>query len=460
MGGGLHEEVHGPGCGGGSSNACPDGLVGPIWFWLVHRKVIGSSSAFDWLGTGYRGKVTALHELRTAPLTSTDFTVVDLFCGAGGLALGFRAAGFRITVAKDANPSAVATYHTNVGEHVELDQITEESTLPEATVFIGGPPCQGFSSAGLRRTGDARNTLVSVFAGLIVKYRPSAFVFENVEGFLTGEDGARVIDLLEPLVDAGYRIHLRKVNAANYGVPQHRKRVVAVGGFGWDPTFPEPTHAAYGAPGAHLVGSDLPPAPTLHDALAGLPAASSQSPGVPSGHFVGRLSEKELERLMALKPGQSMRDLPEHLWHETFARRANRRVQDGTPTESRGGAPHGIKRLRGDQPSKAITSMARSEFVHPVEDRYLTLRECARIQGFPDDFRFEGSQADQALVIGNAVPPRFAYAIASQLKLDLVTRCCGTLPGRLLSFVPTASRGMSPALAKITEQVHSRFFVG
>lgn len=338
------------------------------------------------------------------------------------------------------------------------EQISLNTALPEAQVFIGGPPCQGFSSAGMRRAGDARNTLVSVYAKLVAKYRPTAFVFENVEGFLTGEEGARVIDLLEPLVDAGYRIHLRKVNAANYGVAQHRKRVVAVGGLGWDPTFPEPTHAARGAPGAHLVGRHLGTTPTLLQALDGLPAPDARAPGFPPGHFVGRLDDKDLERLTALAPGQTMRDLPEHLWHETFARRANRRVQDGTPTEQRGGAPSGIRRLRGDEPSKAITSMTRSEFVHPIENRYLTLRECARIQGFSDDFVFAGPQVDQATVIGNAVPPRFSLAIATQLRAELAGHAGrDNRPGKLLSFVPTASSGMSPALARITAEVRNRF---
>ncbi|MBM4368446.1 MAG: DNA cytosine methyltransferase [Deltaproteobacteria bacterium] len=388
-------------------------------------------------------------------------TVVDLFCGAGGLALGFTEAGFKIVLARDANAAAVATYRRNVGDHVAEEEIHAETALPEADVFIGGPPCQGFSSAGMRRPGDARNTLVSAYAKLIARHRPTAFVFENVEGFLTGEDGARVLDLLDPVIEVGYHVHLRKVNAANYGVPQHRKRVVAIGGLGWSPTFPAPTHAAYGAPGAQLVGRHLPPTPPLSSALDGLPAPAANAPGVPPGHFTGKVGAKDLERLRALGPGQSMRDLPEDLWHETFSRRAHRRVQDGTPTERRGGAPHGIRRLRADQPSKAITSMTRAEFVHPVDDRFLTLRECARIQGFADEFVFEGSQAEQATIIGNAVPPRLAFALAASLRADLAAARRRTgVAGKLLSFVPTESTGMSPALARITAEVRARFMSG
>ncbi len=179
-----------------------------------------------------------------------DLSVVDLFCGAGGLSLGFQQEGWEIVQSLDSNPKAVESYRQRVGKHVERADINSGTELEPATVIIGGPPCQGFSSAGLRRTGDSRNTLVSCFANMVVKYKPSAFVFENVEGFLTAEDGLRVFELLAPLVKAGYRVHLRKVNAANYGVPQHRKRVLAIGGLGWDPPFPEPTHTAFGAPGA------------------------------------------------------------------------------------------------------------------------------------------------------------------------------------------------------------------
>ncbi len=171
-------------------------------------------------------------------------SVVDLFCGAGGLSVGLRAAGFNVVWAADNNEAAVRTYRANLGEHVMCQSIAVNTDPPEAAVIAGGPPCQGFSSAGMRRPGDKRNTLVTCFAQIVARKRPLAFVFENVEGFLTAEGGKRVIDLLTPLVAAGYHIHVRKVNAANYGVPQHRKRVIALGGLGWEPSFPEPTHSA------------------------------------------------------------------------------------------------------------------------------------------------------------------------------------------------------------------------
>jgi DNA (cytosine-5)-methyltransferase 1 len=264
------------------------------------------------------------------------------------------------------------------------------------------------------------------------------------------------LDLLAPLVDTGYRIHLRKINAANFGVPQHRKRVIAIGGLGWDPGFPQPTHFAVGAPGAHLVFAQL-PATTLREALSTLPMAAATPPGNPQGHFFRPLEGADLARAKALAPGQTMRDLPEAMWHESFKRRAFRRVMDGTPTERRGGPPAGVKRLRPDEPSKAITSGATTEFLHPFEHRMLTLRECALIQTFPNDFEFCGSVNEQTQLIGNAVPPLLAQVLAEHVAKVLESASRQSDRGELLSFVPTESDGMSPALKRASGRVLARF---
>lgn len=388
-----------------------------------------------------------------------QLTFADLFCGAGGLSLGFQKSGFQSVAAIDNNQAATATYDRNFPDHIRMEEISEKTSLPKVDLIIGGPPCQGFSSAGLRRSDDKRNTLVRVFSELVANQKPMAFVFENVEGFLTAGGGNRVFDLLEPLIQAGYQVHLGKINAANFGVPQHRKRVIAIGGLGWSPRFPAPTHSAHGAPGASRAFTHLPPCPTLTDALRGLPNPSLSPLGTPDGHFTRPSSEQDLQRMRLLKPGQTMKDLPTNLWHESYRRRAFRRVMDGTPTERRGGAPAGLRRLRSDQPCKAITSGATSEFIHPTEDRPLTLRECARVQTFPDEFSFMGNSAEVLLQIGNAVPPRLAEVLAATLKEDMLAH---TLPakkpqGALLSFILTVSDGMSPALADLWERVNLRF---
>ncbi len=387
--------------------------------------------------------------------------MIDLFCGAGGLSLGFIRAGFQSLVAFDNWQPAVETYRANLGDHVQRVAITRDLDIPCPTVIVGGPPCQGFSSAGMRRADDARNSLVGEFSRLIARVRPAAFVFENVEGFLTGSRGDFVLELLEPLIEAGYRIHLRKINAAHFGVPQHRKRVIGVGGLGWNPSFPEPTHAAFGAPGAQLAnGMRSRTTPTLTDALGALPPASHDGHNLFTDHVIQPLSDDDLRRAKLLEQGQTMRDLPEELWHESYRKRAFRRVMDGTPTERRGGAPAGVRRLRADEPSKAITGGVLREFIHSTEDRPLTLRECATLQTFPADFQFKGSVPEKVQLIGNAVPPLLAQRIAESLRQDLASLGPARGPGALLSFVPTLATGMSPALEEVTHRVKQRFASG
>ncbi len=387
-----------------------------------------------------------------------DPTAVDLFCGAGGLSLGFERAGFRVICAVDNSTAAVLTYNQNFScQATALDLSLADLRLPAADVIVGGPPCQGFSSAGMRRPGDPRNSLVAKFANIVAERRPRAFVFENVEGFLTAHGGAFVLDLLAPLLGAGYRIHLQKVNAANFGVPQHRKRVIAVGGLGFDPSLPRPTHTAFGAPGALLASEHLPLAPAVAEAIRSLPEPACEPPGNPQGHYYRPLRDEDLERAQALGPGQTMRDLPDALWHTSYRRRAFRRVMDGTPTERRGGAPAGIRRLSGDQPSKAITAAAKSEFLHPSEHRALTLRECARLQTFPDQHLFLGRPSDQAGLLGNAVPPLLAFRFAQTLFHDLEKAEAGVREGALLTFVPTLSDGCSPALKQVKTLVEKAF---
>lgn len=387
-------------------------------------------------------------------------SVVDLFCGAGGLSLGLSQCGFEHRMAVDHWPEAIDTYRQNFSGEALCQQVSEDLSLPRVDVIVGGPPCQGFSSAGLRKSSDDRNSLVGVFASLVAKHRPTAFVFENVEGFLTSAGGGRVIELLRPLVAAGYRIHLRKVNAANFGVAQHRKRVIAIGALGIDPFFPETTHTAFGAPGAGLAGATLPLTATLRDAIGDLPPyACSAASALIDDHYAVAAEGGDLERAKLLQPGQRMCDLPAALQHESYTRRANRRVKDGTPSEQRGGAPAGVRRLRWDEPCKAITSGARHEFLHPDEHRSLSLRECARIQSFPDTFKFTGTAVERSLQIGNAVPPKLGSAIGFALlrTLELSKHTSIERPGKLLTFVPTLSQGMSPALKETISAVNNEF---
>lgn len=400
-------------------------------------------------------------------------TSIDLFCGAGGLTLGLHRAGFTARLGSDNWEPATDTFAANfpgVGvlpadarDLTAADLLVKADLEEPPDLVCGGPPCQGFSSAGPRDADDLRNTLVAVYACLAVEIRPRAIVFENVEGFITAKEGKFVIGLLDPLIEAGYRISLEKVNVANFGIPQLRKRVIAIAVRDGDPPSITPTHHAWGAPGVHraTVNKALEQTPTVCQALLGLPHPSPLPPGEPQDHVAPPVGSADRERIAALLPGQTMRDLPEEMWHPSYRRRAYRRVQDGTPTERRGGAPAGLRRLRGDEPSRAITGASCHEFIHPVEDRPLTLREAARLQTFPDEFTFSGSKVDRQTLIGNAVPPLFASRIGDAVRAHL-TEEGGNVSGKgaLVRFHPTLADGMSPALADVVRMVTRRYLSG
>jgi DNA (cytosine-5)-methyltransferase 1 len=228
-----------------------------------------------------------------------------------------------------------------------------------------------------------------------------------------------------------------------------------------DFSFPEPTSYSHGR---IFRKSEI----TLEHALLGLPKACAENKPLTyemlfnddwanslksknntvTEHILQNIEETQLERISKLKQGQTMKDLPEHLQHPSFKKRAARRVMDGTPSEKRGGAPSGLKRLRLDDPSLTITGAAVREFIHPLENRCLTIRECARIQTFPDDFIFCGSSGDKIQQIGNAIPPLLAKAFAKhimKLGFEIVEAKSN---GELLGFTLSKSEGLSPALQK------------
>jgi DNA (cytosine-5)-methyltransferase 1 len=415
----------------------------------------------------------------------TSDQVISLFSGAGGLSKGFALAGCKPIAGAEINRDARRTYEANLGipcHDLDLACVTPTELRAKLGVvgqpfaIIGGPPCQGFSSAGAKTTGDARNRLIFNYLHIVEELRPRWFLFENVEGLLTSNDGTSIYELARTFAQVGYTFRIEKVNFAGFGIPQARKRVVIVGNcLGLEFEFPNYTHS-YNA-GKHRSGLRLPPSPTLTEALAGfgkpgrspttLTQYASREPqseydanmrltnqaGEVSHHFSVELSEQEAQRIAHLRPGQTMKDLPEHLWHTSYRRRAFRRVKDGTPTERRGGAPSGLKRLRGDLNCLTITGAATQEFIHPTEDRALTLRECARIQSFDDAFVFSGGPVSISRQIGNAVPP-----LAAELLAKMIIKLDGTLgAGKvvrshvkrgLLGFHLTNASGMSPALEK------------
>jgi DNA (cytosine-5)-methyltransferase 1 len=398
---------------------------------------------------------------------------LSLFAGAGGCSLGFKQAGYNIIYATDFDKSAIETYKTNFPETkadcIDVKSINFELLLQElklckgeVDIIIGGPPCQGFSTAGPRFWDDPRNHLLKQYVRAIEVIQPKWFLMENVEGLLTSNNGEYVKQSVNAFINLGYYIRLEKVYSHEYGVPQRRKRVLIVGNrLGIDFSFPSATTYSYGK---IYRKSEL----TINHALKGLPKPSPENTplnyehdfsdgwayqlksknDLVTEHFNPKLDEIQLQRITNLQQGQTMKDLPEYLQHPSFKKRAARRVMDGTPSEKRGGAPSGLKRLKLDEPSLTITGAAVREFVHPIENRCLTIRECARIQTFPDDFIFCGSNGDKIQQIGNAIPPLLAKVFAAHIKTFGFNKVKAIDKGLLLDFVLTKSEGLSPSLQK------------
>ena len=410
--------------------------------------------------------------------------VVSLFSGAGGFSYGFSSVGLKPLCGAELNKHACATYEENVGSpchQVDLGTVSPgffKELLGGAQPFaiIGGPPCQGFSTAGPRNADDPRNRLIFNYLRIVDEVRPRWFIFENVEGLLTSGHGRDVSALVREFLAIGYSVRLEKVNLAGFGVPQTRKRVLIVGNrLGADFRFPAERFSYDSGKAKKLSGKPF--APTLKEAIAGMGNAAKKrtetvaystvaavnpydstmrignSSGVVTEH-VDTTFARDAHRYGLLAAGQTMKDLPETLWHDSFKRRAFRRVMDGTPTEKRGGAPSGIKRLTGDLQSLTITGAASREFIHPEANRPLTRRECARLQSFPDWYRFHGSAASVAQQIGNAVPPLAAAEFARHLReLDGAfgsgrQSIAADASPRLLGYVLTDSTGKSDALKK------------
>lgn len=401
-------------------------------------------------------------------------TVISLFSGAGGCSLGFEQAGYKILFATDFDNAASETYLANFkGTHLikeDINNLSFSSLLStcgispgEIDILIGGPPCQGFSTAGLRFWDDPRNNLLKSYIDALMTIKPKWFLMENVEGLLTAKNGEYLHEAVKAFVSLGYAIRVEKVYSHEYGIPQRRKRVLIIGNrIGIDFKFPEPTIILKGR---IFRNSNV----TLRHAIGALPEASNNlkaeisyeaeaadqfedylrgSSKIITDHFYPKQSPLQWDRIRGLKSGQTMKDLPEHLRHESFKKRANRRVMDGTPTEKRGGSPSGLKRLVYDEPCLTITGAATREFIHPISHRPLTIRECARIQTFPDDFKFIGSASEKIQQIGNAIPPLMARIFAEHIRDEYGFTGQATKNGRFISYSVTKADAMSPALKK------------
>lgn len=322
---------------------------------------------------------------------------VSVFCGGGGLDLGFTVAGYKPLFSSDVVSEYCETIHKNLGKHiVEPNDITTlsgysvvERIGETVDVVIGGPPCQSFSILGSRKsTEDPRGQLVYEYARFIKEVSPKAFLFENVPGILTVNKGADWKELLEFFEsETGYHIKWTKLNAVWFGVPQYRQRVIAVG-FKDEEDFKRFTwpEKIYSESWAQPEIGMLPP---RRSALA-----FEDVHGLPN-HILRQHCERVVTRYSSVPPGG--RDSKDH------TDRVHPERPSGTVLVGSGAG--------GGRP-----------FIHPSDHRHITVREAARLQSFPDWWIFEGGPTAAYRQVGNAVPPLMAKAIATQIAKALKVR--------------------------------------
>lgn len=338
--------------------------------------------------------------------TMGEHTFIDLFCGAGGMTLGFVQAGFEPLLAIDNDPDCIATHKGNFAGLSVCADLRHAGSFPPVPVVIGGPPCQGFSRLGKQsRQPRTENFLWRDYIRCIEESRPAVFVIENVPEFL--DDMA-----FEGVCEAAKRLNYEMVydilNAADFGVPQRRRRTIIIASRLGVPVLPAPTHSN---PALASLFED-PPLPcwrTVRDAIGDLPLEPTNT-NLHNRRNVGALS---LERYRHIPPGGNRKNLPLELQPDCW------RYKDPRG----GGSTDLMGRLIWDAPSCTIRTQflkpEKGRYLHPEAHRSLTVREGARLQTFPDDFQFKGSTIQIAKQIGNAVPVELARQIALAVRAHL-----------------------------------------
>lgn len=328
------------------------------------------------------------------PSKGNGLGYVSVFCGGGGLDLGFASAGFKPLFSSDVVPAYCKTIHQNLGAHIaephDITALSGKTVLNRigtaADVVIGGPPCQSFSILGGRKsTADPRGQLVYEYARFIREIGPKAFLFENVPGILTvnkGKDWDELLAFFES--ETGYHIQWTKLNAVWFGAPQYRQRVIAVG-------FKHKTSAAKFRWPQRIFSESIerPELGKLLPRQAGL--AFEEIDGLPN-QILREHCERVRFRYSQVEPGG--RDRKDH-----------------------------TDRVHPDKPSGTVLVGSGAgggrPFIHPIEHRHITVREAARLQSFPDWWEFAGGPTAAYRQVGNAVPPLMARAIAQQIEMAL-----------------------------------------
>lgn len=317
-------------------------------------------------------------------------TVIELFAGAGGMAIGLEKAGFETKMLVEYDKDCVATLRKNRPKwNVIHDDIQEVSFKGmKADLVTGGFPCQAFSHAG-NKMGfeDTRGTLFYEFARAVKEIKPKIFVAENVEAIIRNQNGSTIRTIMDVLESFGYKVRYEILNALNYGVAQKRKRVIFVGTKkGVKYQFPKPNKRVV----------------TLGEALKNVPQSIGE-----------KYSDEKVQMLKHVPPGGSWVNMPVDIQKKYM----------GKSFYSTGGRRGMGRRISWDEPCLTLTcspGQKMTERCHPEEVRPFTVREYARIQSFPDSWKFVGSLSSQYRQIGNAVPVKLATAVAKEVYKSLL----------------------------------------
>ena len=361
---------------------------------------------------------------------------IDLFSGAGGLSFGLEQGGFSVVAAADSDPVAIETHAANfpgltwvgdlsnpAGFIKQLDQWGIESV----DLLAGGPPCQPFSRAGTAKIGnlvnsgsraayDQRADLWQSFFAILDRLNPRAMLFENVPDFSRAQGGALLVSLVDELKNRKYNVHVRELEAWRFGVPQHRSRLFVVGIANAEFRWPRNSNTR---PTVWEAIGDLPKVaadtrdevqhyegpPMSQLAMVLRHGLQGEERGLIRDHITRSVRPDDAEIYRLMKPGDTYLDVPEHLRRYRFD------IFDDK-----------YFRLSFENVSRTITAHIAKDgywYIHPEEDRTLSVREAARIQTFPDRFRFAGHPTNRFRQIGNAVPPMLASAIAKELSRAL-----------------------------------------
>lgn len=337
-------------------------------------------------------------------------TVLDLFCGCGGLSYGFIEAGFKVVLGIDHWKDAIITFEKNHKDAVGLvadlfnetpEQISQKTGISKVDIIVGGPPCQGFSIAGKRMVDDERNQLYKSFVSFVDFYNPKIFLLENVPNIVSMGKGIVKDNIIEDFEQLGYKVVYKVLMASEFGVPQNRKRAFFVGIKG-NKEFVFPTRNTENLVTAKEAISDLPENTITNGGqYVENPKSEYQklirenSKGI-FNHETTNHSEQTTEIISLVPDGGNYKNLPAE-----FQKTRNVNIA--------------WTRLNSSKPSFTIDTGHRHHF-HYEFNRVPTVRESARIQSFPDEFIFSGSKTSQYKQVGNAVPPILAKVLAETLK--------------------------------------------